>query len=1059
MRKLLLPVIAFILLFQVSTQADNRTWKKLLNAATFDVQVNPANPNTIIAGGESRTLYRSYDAGMTWDTLLMDYSGTTAQFNNIMLYPQDTNVVVIGGLMFGSVRRSTDQGSSWKTVLNSNDDFTTISLNGKALINKPDETNISYLAEMGKGNIFKSTNNGLSWDSISTIGMIKTIRNEDGMVVDTFIPSKLCAMGIRDDSTNIVLCGTIEGNIFISKDHGKNWTFADSLVFVRQPEPEDCELTRITFSKRNPLVGYIIITYIVPYNKPNGGLWKTTDGGYQWEFVAFADTSMWAVATRDNGIDDEVVMGGYTEVFWYSDRIPGVGLVRASSDGGKSWYSFDDKIDWYWEDIQIQGTLYKISSFDRTHSFSSGEPGLAMNISPHGWEHTQYGTHTKYYSHQIISKDTILICGEKGIIMKTTDNGVTWFAISINASSDLLSMHFLNSKYGCISTRDGSIYRSTNAGDTWAKIATPTGNPLYSICLSDENYGFAVGKLNTILVTTNQGLSWAKSSSVLPLQQITDFTCVTFPTPQIGFITGKNGTLLKTVDRGLNWTKIDVTTKNLNGVHFLNENIGMVVGDSGTIYKTTDGGLSWRIKPFYNQRGLLSITFTSEKIGYICGSTGVVLKTTDGGNSWKETYSRSLAARYAMYFFDDSKGYLCGSEGNISITTNAGSYWRHQNYLKDQELTSITFLNNDNGIAVGTGGIITTTTNGGLNWTATSHEDSSLFYNVQFTDGNTGYICGEKGIILKTVNAGQSWNKLNSGFTDTLCCMSFKDSQTGYAVGDDGTVLKTTNAGDLWVKEDFQVTSNLRFVKFFNNDLGFIAGDDGVILKTSNGGANWVKLNTESKMSIFSVGVSNDNNIFAVGLAYAGAIIRSTDGGTTWFNTDYDTTQTYNSVYMLDESNIAICGNERVIIESRNGGYCWALSDKGYPTRENVWSLRYFGETGKEKLYMATEAGLFVYDDSQINAVTNPINTEDLVSVYSSSNRTVHYTYNRPGKLDSKLYMRVMNSNGEVVYSGLPQSPGESVTGSIDMSHYSAGVYFIQFLDGKRRIEEKFILE
>jgi photosystem II stability/assembly factor-like uncharacterized protein len=57
-------------------------------------------------------------------------------------------------------------------------------------------------------------------------------------------------------------------------------------------------------------------------------------------------------------------------------------------------------------------------------------------------------------------------------------------------------------------------------------------------------------------------------------------------------IVGSTGILLRTSDGGNNWVQQYITTNELRGVHFENQNIGFVVGIAGNILNTTNGGLT-----------------------------------------------------------------------------------------------------------------------------------------------------------------------------------------------------------------------------------------------------------------------------------------------------------------------------------------------------------------------------------------------------------------------------------------------------------------------------------
>ncbi|MFN3307400.1 MAG: WD40/YVTN/BNR-like repeat-containing protein, partial [Candidatus Kapaibacteriota bacterium] len=175
--------------------AESSRWRLLLPVPTYDVAVNPHNINSIFVGGEGNLLYRSFDAGQTWDTIIIFAKMQSSRLNNVIILPNDTNIVLVGGLNFGNIVRSTDYGNTWQVVLAKEH---AIDLNGKAMLYKPDEPNIIYAGDFKWGVIYRSTDNGATWDSL------------------TKIPTEICSIGIREDSTNIILVGSIYGQIFVS---------------------------------------------------------------------------------------------------------------------------------------------------------------------------------------------------------------------------------------------------------------------------------------------------------------------------------------------------------------------------------------------------------------------------------------------------------------------------------------------------------------------------------------------------------------------------------------------------------------------------------------------------------------------------------------------------------------------------------------------------------------------------------------------------------------------------------------------------------------------------
>jgi len=306
--------------------AQSNGWRRLIDAQTFGFDANPQNPNTIIVGGFGRTFYRTEDNGNTWKIDSIEFRGGTSQLSNILIHPKDTNIVLAGGI-FGSIVRSTDGGTQWETVFDP-DEPTRFQMSGEVLISDPTNPNLVYTADHISNRVFKSYNAGITWDTIAKFSLPK---------------SHLCAMAVRPDSTNILLLGATSGLIFKSNDSGRTWRQTTQLRGFT-----DTELPRFVFSRSNPLVAYTIVSYFYYKNRPNGGVYKTIDGGETWKMIGLQDTSFWAVAVRQFEGNDEVYVGGFTDNL--SDSVEtviyGPGIVSRSRDGGSTWTSIDNGIPW-----------------------------------------------------------------------------------------------------------------------------------------------------------------------------------------------------------------------------------------------------------------------------------------------------------------------------------------------------------------------------------------------------------------------------------------------------------------------------------------------------------------------------------------------------------------------------------------------------------------------------------------------------------------------------------------------------------------------------------------
>ncbi len=620
-------------------------WKKLLNEATYDVWVNPQNPNTMFVGGEGRVVYRSYDAGNTWDTLILGYKGGGALINNIFIHPIDTNVVICGGLIFGDVRRTTNHGTNkedWKIVLQG---MRNIALNGKALVMKPDDPDILYIGDYTSGTFFRSQDRGATWDSISTIFTTRQKRDSiGGPWRDTLLPVQICSISIREDSTNIVFAGSCFGENFISTDGGYTWTLTDILA---DPEVQsDCEVTRVDFSKKNPLVGYAVITYLSPINTPNGGLHKTTDGGYTWDLIAFADTSLWTVAVRTNdaGTDDEVYVGGYTEHFYTYDKLmtPGIGMVRRSLDGGLNWQSYDASMDWKIENPSYQYHLNSICTApDEEYSY-------------------------------------LFTVGNHATILRTDNGGESWYppdATDFDRTDNLNSVYFTSRNNGYAVGDKGFFIKADNKGRNWYLKNSFTNKNLNSIFLIDSINAAVCGDRGSIFISNDACNNWAQKHS----SNSYNLKSIVFVNHNIGYAAGES-TILKTVDGGNNWSEIySVNELNINEIHFINADTGFAVGDKSIILKTTNGGNDWNLSSFDDTSHLYSVFFI-DSVGYASGHKGIILKSTDYGNTWKYKSTYMTRDLFSIRFKEYQKIYGCGEKNTLFMTVDSAASWYATRY-------------------------------------------------------------------------------------------------------------------------------------------------------------------------------------------------------------------------------------------------------------------------------------------------------------------------------------------------------------------------------------------
>lgn len=633
MKRSLILVILLLTLIDSSLHSQYLGWRRIIDRATFDISVNPKNPNTYIAGGEGRLIYRSYDAGKTWDTVIVNFRTAAGRFNNVLIHPVDTNIIIIGGLNFNVIERSTDGGLNWDVVLSKN---YAIELNGKSMMFKPDAPDTVYAGDFQYAINWRSTNKGLTWDSISQLTRSVKVSDGSGGYKDSSWATNIGAISIREDSTNVLVYGSMHGEMFISTDGGVKWQFRGEIV---KPDSVqwDCEITRIVFSDRDPRTGYACITYLFSLNKTNGGLYQTTDGGWNWRQISFPDTSLWAVACRKYGNTDEIFIGGYSEDFYVVDssKVPGAGIVRRSQDGGKTWWSYDPTMDWFLKDPKSNANIYGIS-------FPTTNRGYAV--------------------------------GQAGVVMRTDNGGTDWSTFYNPGKENLTGVVFTSTQKGYISSASGDIFKTVNGGAMLTKSYTDNKSQFYSIFSVDTSTFYSCGANGEIIRTTDDGLKWTAQTTNISAK----LNSIFFFDSQLGWSVGNDGTIITTKDGGLNWTKQSSNSIfNLNSVNFTSSLNGYIVGDSATLLKTTDGGTNWIKVSVPVLQHLRTIAFAKEDklIGYAGGNEGKLIKTTDGGNSWNISPTKVSRNLYNIFCINKDSVAAGGQYLCILNSVDGGKYW------------------------------------------------------------------------------------------------------------------------------------------------------------------------------------------------------------------------------------------------------------------------------------------------------------------------------------------------------------------------------------------------
>ena len=666
MRKVFTLFILMLIAFSSAESAKTYGWKRLLPHATFDVAVNPYNFNTIYVGGYSRAIYKSTDGGDTWATKYMVSPAARAKINNMLCSHLDTNVIIAGGIQVGDLFKSANSGEDWKVV---SKNIPNVYLNGKALFEDSENPGHFYFGNFESGIIFESTDNGETWDSISIVMKPTKLQKPDGTIIDTLIRQQPTAIGIRPDSSNVILAGNQGGAIMVSQDRGRTWTFNGSRLATGKPayEPDDVEVTMFYFNDINPRKVYAVITYVFPHNTPNGGLWRSDDGGYNWQLAAFPDTSFWGVAckTLANG-EEEIFVGGYRADPDGVDSVsvPGNKIVRGSFDSGKTWWVFDNDIAWVDPYIVIKS----IKTYGNT-SYIVGEKGYLSRANSHSllWQPMGFfKDHININDVQQLSPDATLVVADNGNIFTNYKSEFEWDSLQTNTSNHLRSItDFGNDEY-CIVGDNGTVLTGSLSNIyRWQLQNTSISNNLYSVTNTSDKL-YAVGSNGQLITSDNKGVTW--QSRILSNHELRS---IDFADNNLGLIVGAAGTMFRTNNGGLDWSPINTgVVDSLFTVKMYDNNTAVAAGEKGTILVSKDGGLNWTKQPSPIRQNFYSSSFCTADTFQVVGSSESVVQTRNAGEVWDVNYSRfgPVANVWSLRYF--------GPQGNqkLYMATEAGFF-------------------------------------------------------------------------------------------------------------------------------------------------------------------------------------------------------------------------------------------------------------------------------------------------------------------------------------------------------------------------------------------------
>jgi photosystem II stability/assembly factor-like uncharacterized protein len=297
--------------------------------------IDPASPNILYAAVDGRGIFKSINAGMSWDSA---NDGLT--YNSVFALAIDpsSTTTIYAGTWFGGVFKSTDGGKNWTPT-------GLIQTNIYDLAIDSGTPTTIYAATSGKG-VFKSTDGGERWSAVNA-GLTDDI--VDAFSITSRLPTTLYA-------------GTGDGGFFKSTDGGEKWSILNA----------DLNESMTTLA-----IDPVTVSTLY-FGSLSDGMFKSTDEGQNWTAINTGLTDKTVFIVAIDPVMPTILYAGTLNM----------GVFK-STDGGRSWSATNMDPYTYVHAIAIDPvtptTLYAgtwdgiFKSTDSGESWSAINTGLNMN--------------------------------------------------------------------------------------------------------------------------------------------------------------------------------------------------------------------------------------------------------------------------------------------------------------------------------------------------------------------------------------------------------------------------------------------------------------------------------------------------------------------------------------------------------------------------------------------------------------------------------------------------------------------------------------------------------
>jgi photosystem II stability/assembly factor-like uncharacterized protein len=547
----------------------------------------------------------------------------------------------------------------------------------------------------------------------------------------------------------------------------------------------------------------------------------------------------------------------------------------------------------------------------------------------------------------------LVICIAVAALLACTINAYSqslWKVGNASTTGNILGVAFNTTGTGlCVGTA-GLILRTTDAGLTWYPVSTGSSDVYAAVCFASDSiailaaHGGPGDDSPQILRSTNAGLTWA---SVYKGSNYENFTAVRFRDAHTGIVAGDwSHYIFRTSDGGSTWRICDSgRTGSVHGLAPTDSGGFVAVGTSGSwgFVATSDTAATFFSPPArLSSAPLYAVGYSPASRATLIGGANGFLRMKRGVADTQQLSIGGADTIFAVWVGGGDTVHFAavGAAGQIRVGTwlaGAVLTWKDWPSGTSVNLRGITSPDGKRLVAVGDSMTILYSDDDGWNWNratilvqphinaactslsgvvhAVGNQGFALFRNASnnryavtkpFPDvdlhavvyaGGQEVVCGDRGFVSSTTDGGITWRSSSLDSTIDLYALDFTDSSHGVVAGTNGTVFITSDRGKHWNRSTTGIAATIRGAALIDATTAIVAGENGLLVRTHDAGVNWLQVGVASAVSIRTM-ANEGNTILLAGTS--GFISRSSDGGVSWHVVGLHTDATVNAIIMHD---------------------------------------------------------------------------------------------------------------------------------------------------------------